>query len=405
MAVTLYDGDLSKLVLEKYRVQNLKVGPCKIKLEIQDSKLIDVLKKDPLLQQEMVSAAGDVVKKEAEEIADKVKAFDRKIGLEFGKTGDMAKLEKERDHFESIYKDWTWQVPAAAELAHKKAWDEYKKTRSALKNFKWKTVGKVGLCVIGVAAGVGVAASAAAGNVAGIVAGAYTSAKMLSKAIQTVRAAAKSAETIYAEVCKDVKDLIDEYNKISKLKTTGKEIAVAAIEIFTTASLNSIKRCETQIPTFRTKLKGVEMEAHKAAGELNGLLDAAEQVEDEIKKSKVEAYIAKSKVELKALEDSVVKAIEEVADLVEKVKKGKEGAKTLEKDIAELKTHVHAKTYSRSVKLLNLVAIGATIWAGMGGPDSIETLVDGADNKADAVVKAVNSLKGVADKLGDLASG
>ena len=43
MGVKLFDGDLTKLVLEKYRVQNLKIGPCKVTLEVQDSKLIGVI--------------------------------------------------------------------------------------------------------------------------------------------------------------------------------------------------------------------------------------------------------------------------------------------------------------------------------------------------------------------------
>jgi hypothetical protein len=390
MGVVIFDADLTKLI--KYRPQNFTLGQKKVTLSLDDAKIIKVVDDDPLLQQELVDAAGNSVKKSAEEIGKEMKAFDLETGKEFGRTGDMKYLEGRRKEWGYTYHTRAFEAKDEAEKAITKAWKEYKKTQTALRNYKIKVGFKVGLSVVGLASGTITAATAAAGNLPGLIIGITTAAKSAYAIVRDLRAAAKSVVEVYADLYKDVDKLIADYQDMSKKKTTGVEIGKKALEVLTSVSLKSIDGCQTKLATFRAKFSPFETDAHKAARELNDVLESAEEIEKEFKDSAVLDLQKETKPELVKLRANVTEVIENVGVLFEKVKIGRKAAKEIEEKLAILKKNLNEGVYIAAALTLTVALVGLRVWGGLGGPESIEQVLTGAANKAESMSKAVESL-------------
>jgi len=392
MGYPIFDGDLTKHVQAKYYPVCITMKALNLKYEIPDMKIVEVVKSDPLLKQKLNEAAGDAVKDAAAEIAKDLKTRDVKIRKDFESDGDMGALEKACEEFQKSYGQDAAVIKDSVDVGLKKVWEEYKKNKTALRNYKIKTVGKVGLSVVGFALGITVAATSAAGNLPGIIAGSITAAKALSKGVQTLRNFAKSAEEVYTEVFKDVNELVAGYKDMGKLQVTGKELFAKALDAFTTKSINSIKQCEAKIATFRTKLSGVDKEAHTAATKLNTLLDAAEDLEKEIKASKVAAFITETKKKLEALEKDINVSIENIVTIGEKVKAGKTGCKVMETKLKDLNAKLVKAIFIPTALVIDAAATGALIWGGAGGADSIQGFLDGSAARTQNVVEGFTNL-------------
>jgi hypothetical protein len=270
-----------------------------------------------------------------------------------------------------------------------------------MKKYRIKVTCDVVVSAVGVALGATAIATAAAGNIVGIVAGAITTAKSLSKGAQAIRNYAKSAEDVYIELWKEVMELDANYKDMGKLAVTGKEIFAKAVEIFTTKTLASIKSCEAKVATFRTKLTPFEKEAHKAARELNELLDSVDDLTAAIKKSGVQDLIKHSNPELTKLEDSVAAALENIHGLVDKVNTGKLGAKAMEEKLAELDKKVSNGLYKGVTWTLAAADLGVRVWGGLGGPESIDGFCSAAVHKINAITEHITHVEYISGKYAE----
>lgn len=392
-AIKIFEGDVTKMILAKYKPQMIVIKPYALKIFVEDKDTTKVMEKDPLLKQQLNQAAAESVQKAVEALAKEVKTFDKANLDAYRATGDRTTFEANIDKFEQAYeKKSKGEIKDDAEKAAKKAWEEYAKTRKDYRNYKIRIGVTFGACVVGAALGVTAAATAAAGNLTGLIAGSISAARAASKGYQTIRAYAKSAWDVWADLSKDLAALEDNYKDMSKAFVTGKEVLTRAIAQLTTVSLNSIKGCRGQLNEFRTKLNGLEGERHKAARGLNKLLDDAEEMATTIKKSKVEKFIAKTKDKLATVEENVNKAIEGIIDLGEKINEGKGDADDVAGKLDELEKKLDNKVYYAAAIVLFVADMSASVWGSAGGPESIQEFVGAQGDKVDKLVNAFETI-------------
>jgi len=397
MGVTICELDLTKLVLKKYKPTVITdIGPCKVKMTLESKDVIDVVDEDPLLQQEMVDAGQESLDKSAKEIADELKGFDTDAEKRIKKTGLDLDGKDFANGFEMAYEKSADEASTNANLAIDKVWKDYVKTHQDYKKYKLKIAAKIGYSAVGIGVGV---ASIVAGvgtvvNVPGVIIGIIGTARSVSTGLQSIGTAIKSAQTVYKALLADIKDLTNEYNEWSKAAVTAKEIFRKGVEKFTTVSLQSIKKCESDLDTFVNKLKGVEKEAHTVSRELNKMLVEAEKAEKLVETSKIDNLIKTLKNLFAKTFKTFDEAIDSISGLMNEVKEGKEGAEEVRASISKLKEKIDNRVYTGAAIVIDLAVLGAEVW---GGNTEVEDF-----EKAKEIVDIVqNGLQGLHEAYED----
>lgn len=390
MAVLIYDWDMTKFVLAKYKPDYIKIAPQKIKLEVDDKDIIKVMKEDPLIHAQMVEAATEAVQKLMPEVVRMVKDFDLEVTDTYWEKGDKSVFSIATLKFKGEYEKKVDEVTEKAQIAMKKAWKDYTAKHKEYLKYKIKIIAKVGVCLVSAGAGVAVAASAAVGNIPGLIAGCVGAAKALSTAFQAVKVAGKSAYDVYNELGQDLKELVADYAKMSKAAVTATEVGKKLLEALTTKGLNSIKECESKLGTFKSKLLGVDQEAHEAAKALNKLLGAMDDIADEIKDSKLESLKKVKEQELAKAEKDVQPLIERVPAILKLVKEGKKGAEGYGQTLKDLKDQMSTGTYKAAAFAIDASVLALDLWGGFGAAgDSAEKFMEKAEDIAEAAASSV----------------
>jgi hypothetical protein len=397
MPVIIFDWDLTKTILASYKPEFVTIRPLPVKLIVETKEIIEVLKKDSLLQKEMVDAGGNAVKKYAKDQLKKLKELEKNTLDAYRATGNRKIFADNVEKFQEEYEKLADEATEKGALAVKNVWKEYIKTKNALRNYKIKIGVKVGLCAVSAAAGIGVAATAAAGNLPGIIAGSIGAAKAVSTALQTIHAAAKSADEIKQDLMNDIKNLQISYKDLSNAVVTGQDLFSKAVGKLFTIPITSIEGCETKLNTYKVKITPIEKESHAAARGLNELFEYIEYWEQQIQASKVEKFITDCKSRIAYFEKSVNMKVEHVADLVAKAKEKKKGAEKLEHKIGELKAKLNKKVYEGTSILIDAVVLAAEIWGGAGAEESIEKFCEQAEEQADKVALAAKALAEISE--------
>ncbi len=374
MAITILELDLTKLILKKYKPQVItEIGPCKIKMTLETKEIIEVVDGDPLLQQEMVDAGQDALEKAAKSLAEELKGFDGDAQKVLKKTGLKSDTLAFAYGFDQAYKNAADEAEEMVRAGLQKVWKEYTKTHRDYTKYKMKIGAKVGLAAVGVGAAVaGAVGAAATGAVPALILSCLGAAKAVSTGLQTVALAMKSAGEVYTGLRSDIVDLKDKYDDLSKLSVTGKEVFAKAIEKFTTVSLNSVKKCETDLGAFQSKLAGIKTHAHTASVGLNKLLLNAGKIEDAIKDTGIEKLIKKLQGELAKVEKSIEDSIAKVEDLGSEVKRGKQAAVDIGADLQKLKQKIDGRVYTGAAIVIDVVGLGADLWGGGMKPKDFE---------------------------------
>jgi hypothetical protein len=395
MGITICQLDLSKLVLKKYKPKIiLDVGPCLVKLVLDGKEIIDVVDEDPLLQQQMVDAGQESVEQSAKEIAGDLKKCDEAAQSVLQKTGLKRNAEDFADEFEKSYEKATDEAATNANLAVEKVWKDYVKTHQDYKKYKIKIAAKIAFSAVGIGTGVAAIATVAVGDVPGLILGIVGTARSVSTGLQTIGTAIKSAQTVYKGLLADIKDLTNEYNEWNKAAVTAKELFKKGIEKFTTVGLQSIKKCESNLDTFVSKLKGVEKEAHTVSRELNKMLVEAEKAEKLVQTSKIDNLIKALKNPFAKTFKSFDEAIDSISGLMTEVKDGQKGAEDVRVSINKLKEKIDNRVYTGAAVVIDLAVLGAEIW---GGNTKVEEF-----EKAEEIVDMVqNGLQGLHDAYQD----
>ena len=207
-------------------------------------------------------------------------------------------------------------------------------------------------------------------------------AKAVSTGLQTVALAMKSAGEVYTGLRSDIVDLKDKYDDLSKLSVTASEVFAKAIDKFTTVSLNSVKKCESDLSTFQSKLAGIKTHAHDASVGLNKLLLNAGKIDDAIQGTGIEKLIKKLQTELAKVEKDIEIAIGRVEDLGGEVKRGKQAAVDIGADIQALKKKFDGRIYTGAAIVIDVVGLGADLWGGGLKPKDFEEAANIVGNVA-----------------------
>jgi len=366
MGVTICELDMTKLILKIHKPTVItEIGPCKIKMTLETKEIIKIVDDDPLLQQQMVDAGQDAVESASKEIAKELKGFDNDAQKALDKMGLKEATYQFARAFEKAYEDLAEDAQDKADTAILKVWKDYVKTHKDYNKYKLKIVGKVTLGAVGVGAAVaGAIANTAIGDVPGVVFSILGAAKGLSSTLQTVRTAIKSAADVWKVLLDDLEDLDDKYDKMSKQYVTAQEVFAKAVDKFTTVSLNSVKKCETNLATFKSKLGGIEKDSHTAARDLNKMLNNAEKVFKIIDDSGIDKLKNALKGDLTKMKQGVEDTIGKVADLVHQVKEGKEDAEDAAKFIAMLKEKIDKRVYTGAALAIDIASLAGDIWGG-----------------------------------------
>lgn len=384
MAVTICELDLTKLVLKRYKpVVISDIGPCRIKMTLETKEIIGVVDSDPLLQQEMVDAGQEALEKASRAIADELKGFDIDAQKCLKKTGLKTETLAFAQGFEKAYRDAADEAEESARAGIEKVWKTFAKTNRDYTKYKIKMGAKVGLSAVGIGAAVaGAVGAAATGAVPALVLSCMGAAKSLSAGIQTVAIAMKSASTVYVELRSDLVNLKDRYDDMSKLSATSTEVFIKGLDKFTTVGLNSIKRCESNLSVFKSKLAGVKTHAHSASVSLNKLLLNVGKIEDALNATGIEKLIKKLKNDLAKIEKDIDATIGRVEDLASEVKRGKQSADDMASDIQALKEKIDKRVFTGAAIALDIAGLGADLWGGGMEPKDFEEAANVIGNTA-----------------------
>jgi len=366
MGITICELDLTKLVVKKYKPDIITdIDPCKIKMTLETKEIIKVVDEDPLLQQQMVDAGQEALETASAEIAKELKGFDGDAQKILDKTGLKSDTLPFASGFEKVYGDAAQNAQDNADAAIEKVWKDYVKTHRDYNKYRLKVVGKITLGSVGVGAAVaGAIANAAIGDVPGLVFAILGAAKGLSSTLQNINTAIKSAAQTWEGLINDLEDLDEEYDKMSKSYVTAKEVFAKAIDKFTTVSLNSIKRCESNLDTFKNKLGGVEKESHSVARDLNDLLKKSEKVFKAINESGVDRIKNAFKGDVTKMKENIEGTIENVINLNSQVKEGKDDAADAATIIARLKENLEKRVYTGLSVAVDIAGLAGDIWGG-----------------------------------------
>jgi len=395
MGVRVWEGDLTKLIVAKWKPQAFSIEPVRMTISVETKEIVEVIKEDPLLGQEMHDAASAVMKKIAGAMATSLEFIDNQCWKKWHSNLDMLDVEDERKKFLNKYADLAEAAPKQVEEATRKVWEDFTKDQKDLRKYKLKIGAKVGLAVVGVGTGIAVAATAGLGNLPGLVAGTLTAAKSLSTAIQTLVNGCKPIEVLGAEIRSDINDLNVSYKEWGKTAVTASELTAKAIEAFTTKSIASIEKCEKNLVLFKQKLVTIKPGAHDAAKELDKVLDGNERMAKEIKAINAKGITSTLEPLLEKAEKNANELIKSVSELPLRIKNAKKAAESAETDIAALK----AKTNEKVVKWVGLgievSVIALEVWGGFGagGPESTSKFLADPAEKVDVVATSLNALK------------
>lgn len=341
--------DLGKKVIDEHGIDDISVNNFILSIEVTPDPAIEsAAKKDPLLADKMRKAAMAEADKLAKELATKLKAI-------------VAKAEKKPNKADAIYNDakvnlsqFKTECQAAIDKVVLAEWEKLKKTNASYLKYKIKSGVKISYEVAKMTVSAGTATlSAFVGSVPSAVLGFLSVVKSMSKIMQEAARLGQEAEIVGVEL----KTMIDEvaaYYKSKNLKegTVGaRELGIKIWEEITSHQAASISKCQKELSRFKNKISGLDLGAHKAAAELDKLIQEQEKAEAKIGEidKKVQSAgvdddskkkLAAAKKKIDASMDEVAAAtqtnLEQVVALVERVERCKIGLGRLEPLVADL---------------------------------------------------------------------
>lgn len=396
MGITICEMDLTKLILKQYKPNVITdLGPHKVKITLETKEIIEVVEDDPMLQQEFVDAGREALEKVAKALSAELKLFDVDAEKCLKKTGLRTDALAFAQGFEKAYQDGVDEAENMARVSIEKVWKDYTKTRRDFNKYKVKIGAKAVLGLVGLGAAVaGAIGAATTGALPAVVLSCIGAAKSLSTTLQTVATAVKSAATVYGELRSSILELQDRYNGMSKTSATAKEIFLKSVDKFTTVGLNSIKKCESDLDTFKNKLNGVKIHANKASVDLNKLLAETEKIDDLLKKVGVEKLVAKYKNDLAQAEKNIDDTIGKVQDLVAEINNGKAATVQIAADIKKLKERIDTRVYTGAAIVLDMAGLGADLFGG-------NTVYKEFEEASNVVGNVASSLAGVKEGIED----
>lgn len=375
--IVICEMDLTKLMVAKYKPTVItELGSTKVRLTLEDKDIIKVVDDDPLLQQKMVDAGQRVFRAAGEQLAALLEEHDKLAEKAMTQPGGAGKLAQIADIFKKKLEIEGRKAGQDADKAAAKVWADLVKTRKEYSKYKWKTGFSIFLGFFGVGASIAGAIVTSATGVGAVLA-AYAAYSSAATVIGKMSDGLKSASDIYIRLRSDLEKLVNEYAEFDKKSLAGaqkttQELIAAASEKFLAIEKRSLGKCGTDLGLFRSKLKGVEADAHTAAAELNKALKEWDKAAAEIKKGS--PALRERAKQLPDLAPVINDAIIKITTLMEEVHEGTVNSAKIEQTIAVLQQGVNQKVV-KAARTLFGAATGALVIFGAGVPNMGKTVV------------------------------
>jgi len=328
--VTLIENDLAKTLTTKCKPKGLKLKKklmCHVFLDV-DLDAYMALDDDPLLLAKITEAASAKYYDLVNALVIDLRMADAAYMRADRKSEREQVTEKFTKDAKRQLKQFTKDGAKAAQLA----WAKMAKTKSEYRTYQVKA--GVALAIDGLSVVAGVAATVGTGGFA-LVAGIYGIVKTLVGAAGKIYKLEIDADKMQARVTKNLKKIQKSFNakkkELSGASDTGKAFVNQMLGADFIPTVSTVKGDNEQ---YKSKLQGVDVNSHKLAKELNGVLkeiDKIAKMPDVKSSKKVSALLAK-------LQKATGTLIDKVIDMQTQVNKGMAFQKQTAASIKELET-------------------------------------------------------------------
>jgi len=274
-----------------------------------DPKIVEAVKKDPLLQNKMYDAARKIYDSLERQMGIALDGYEKKVD---DAKGDKKAAELAAKDFQNLFKSQVELARGAAVRDVEKVWTDLTKTKKEYTKYRFKAGGKIAIGVAGIAASIGttVASFGASSvlSIAGMVKSAATIAQQSYDLYIELEKVQKDLNTTIAEVAAD-------YATASKGSITAKETATLLVEKVLVIRMPSIRECVRLLELGENKLKGVVVKSHDIAKTLNRALTESDKLLPKLD--------PKSAARLSKVEGRIHVLIGKVGDQIPRAEKGR----------------------------------------------------------------------------------
>ena len=366
MPIVICKVDYAKLVLENYKPKVItEIGKSKVEITLKDAKVIDVVDKDPLLQQKLVDAGQKAVADKAEATAKYLMDLDSKAEKILAKSGLKSDVDSFAESFADQFERDIEAAGADAEKALSVVWKKHLKDKPEYLKYKISTGCSVALGAIGVGASIaGVVGSAATGNVLGVVVGAVAAFKGAASAIQTGMMFAIDVGTAVTLLQAEFNLVVKKYEDFSDANKTGQEIAKDAVAAFLGVQVPSLRKSEKDIGNIRKKLRGVSVKMHEASKDLNTALKKWDELEKKAKSGLPSNLVGKLRTQMDKVAEEAGSLIDKIINLTTKADDASAKTDVIEEGVVALQSGVNEKLIKVAHVALRTAALLVDVWGG-----------------------------------------
>lgn len=365
-------------------------------LEVSDD-LYKQIEDDAVLAEKIFKGVSKDFKKAVADLA----AVAKDIDVEFGKS------VKPKGWAE---KEWKKRAPdildtaEASMLAHARdqvaKWQRVRKDRKkyVIKSVAKVTVGSLGVATatLGTVVAAGGTAASGGGAIPGLIAAIYANVKAVVQLAKVVNRLRRDVDAAEKDLQKDLRTLVQAYEKNGSKGVAAKEMGKAAVEQFLATTMSSISSAENGLSDFKGKLDGVDIKVSEMGIKLNRILTEQEKLDREIDRKITKqlagtGYKSKKLPKLlasnKKLANKVNELLNELPKALDRVEKARNRYRTSYKPtLAALKAKKPGWVdYAQMSLKLGDLALGAG-FTDFAAADSILVLVDSIGVEVDDVL-------------------
>lgn len=296
-----------------------------LKIVNDNSKLTKLIKKDPLLQQELKDATDKSFDIAVVSLAVLFDEYDDKAAA-LMKDGKVDEAKKQIKLFETEAEKLLEKIEKKALADVNDAYSDYQKKHSEYRNYKLGSAFAIGKNVASITvSAVGLAGSAGVSTVQAVV----SITRAIFATADEVRLLSIDAEGLQKEMVGDAKSIVSAYNT-NKVMITAKETGKAALNKLVGANLiPTLNGLKDKNKRLSQKTKGIYVKSHKIAKELNKILGNMDALDKE-------ASANKNSI-LDKLEATVQASIGAISELNDRYKNSDKFEKSMDTLIKDLK--------------------------------------------------------------------
>lgn len=381
------DGDVARAA-GKLEVMTFPKG-MKFKVEVEyDDKLKKEVSADPLLKQDMWLAVDEVYKDLVKRIGDNLKNTDRgAISLRNDK-----QIDKLKKLVEVVNRNIVAAKDIAQETAQKKLmahWEGLKKKRKEYLKYKIKIVVTITSAAAGLITSLALIGasgfSGGASGAIGIVAMFKSCTVIATEVVAAAQTVQQSVSTLQVQL-----GIVEKAWKKTKVGGHANEISAAVFKEFLGVSQPSVKSCQSNLSTAKSKLTGIDVKLHDMAKEVTKAQQNAKKMRDDflaeanarLKKHPDPQALQKHgpkvltnlNAYMKTADDNIMKLLQSIVKNFETLKKADEDIKKLETRVQSLAKARDSKAYKVLDNVLMVGNVSLSMLNGNGLVDSLKTV-------------------------------